>query len=284
MTVHLAETTPTTATIEAHVALLGHCFPGATHLNRAYLRWLYLENPAGQVVGFDAWEGVRLVATYVTIPARLRVDERSAPGLLSLNTATHPEFQGKGLFTRLATAVFDRAAGAGFSCVYGIANANSTPGFTRKLGFQLVESLRAAAGYGHGYCSDFERAQREARFSREWNTQELRWRMQNPVNPLRAARVREGLTEFRAATRYKVIGATAHLPGNWAPPSRPRVRPAGYVGAVPSAFRRRGAYVDMPDRFRPSPLNLIFKPLQTSSSAPLAAGQSFISFLDFDAF
>ncbi|MDP1822148.1 MAG: GNAT family N-acetyltransferase [Archangium sp.] len=284
MTVQLAKTTSADSNLDAHVALMARCFPGATHLTHAYLRWLYDGNPAGQVVGFDAWEGPRLVATYVTIPAHLKVEGRSVRGLLSLNTATDPEFQGKGLFTKLATAVFDRAAGEGFSCVYGIANANSTPGFTRKLGFQLVEPLRAAAGYGAGYCSDFVGAQCEARFSREWDQVQLDWRMKNPANPLRAEMVREGLTQFRAATRYKVIGATAHLPGNWAPAGRPHLRPTGYVGAVPTAFRRRGAFVDMPERMRPSPLNLIFRSLQPESGTRLLAGESFISFLDFDAF
>ncbi len=284
MSVEFAETTSAPTNLDAHVALMARCFPGASHFDYAYLKWLYLENPAGEVVGFDAWEGTRLVATYVTIPARLRVEGRSVRGLLSLNTATDPEFQGKGLFTKLANAVFDLAASKGFACVYGIANAQSTPGFTRKLGFELLEPLRAAVGYGDSYCSNFQRAQGDAGLSREWDAPELQWRMRNPKNPLRSSQVRAGLTEFRAATRYKVVGATAHLPGSGASPGRPHLRPAGYVGVVPAAFRQRGAWLDLPERFRPSPLNLIFKPLQRESSVKLSAGQSFISFLDFDAF
>lgn len=283
MTIELVATTSAPANIDAHVALMARCFPEATHFTHAYLRWLYLENPAGEVVGFDAWEGSRLAATYVTVPANVKVDGRAVRGLLSLNTATDPEFQGKGLFTRLATAVFERAAKSGFACVYGIANANSTPGFTRKLGFHLVEPLRGAIGYGAGYCSDLEAARREARFCRQWSAPELAWRSKNPANPLRAT-ARGGLTEFRAATRYHVLCATGHLDGQWAPAGRWPVRPAVYVGAVPAPYRRHGAYADIPKRLRPSPLNLIFRSLEPASGAPLAAGQSFLSFLDFDAF
>lgn len=279
MKVELVDTSA--ASVEGHVKLFARAFPGATHFEGPYLNWLYLSNPAGLVVGTDAWVEGRLAATYVTIPARLRVDGVQVRGLLSLNTATDPDFQGKGLFTRLATAVFERAAREGYACVYGIANANSTPGFTRKLGFELVEPLRAAIGTGHGYCADLAAARLGARLSREWNAEELSWRSRNPMNPLRAAGLGE-VTEFRAKTQYPMLEATAALPGSWAKARRPFLRPAVYLGAVPSAFARRGAFIDIPGRLRPSPLNLIFRSLQGPTR--LTAGEASISFLDFDAF
>jgi GNAT superfamily N-acetyltransferase len=104
-------------------------------------------NPDGRAVGFDAWDGERLAAHYVCVPARARVDGRLVPVLLSLNTATHPRLPGQGLFTKLAAMTFEAAGEAGFDGVYGVANANSTPGFIRKLGFQLVRPLDARSGW-----------------------------------------------------------------------------------------------------------------------------------------
>ena len=282
MSFELVQTTTEPARLEAHRALFARCFPEATHFTPQYLQWLYAENPAGQVVGVDAMVGDRLAATYVTIPARLRVEGSSVRGLLSLNTATDPDFQGKGLFTRLATAVFERSAAAGYGAVYGVANANSTPGFVRKLGFQLLEPLRAAVGWGPSYCRHLEGAWREARLVREWPAEDLAWRQRNPANPLTARGRPGGLTEFRGATGYPLLHATAFLPGRFAEEAGQGWAPSVYIGVVPAAFRRRGAYLDVPDRLRPSPLNLIFRSLAGAPSP--SAGQSFISFLDFDAF
>ncbi len=280
MNVELSHTRP--ESIDGHIALFARSFPGAAHFGADYLRWLYFENPTGAVVGVDAWVEGRLAATYVTIPARLRVDGQVTKGLLSLNTATDPDFQGKGLFTRLANAVFERATSEGFSCVYGIANANSTPGFTRKLGFDLVEPLRAAVGLGHGYCADLTAAHQESRLAREWNQEELAWRLRNPANRVRAHCVADSITEFRARTSYPVLEATAALPGSLAPARRPHLTPAVYIGAVPARFARRGAFVDIPSKLRPSPLNLIFRAL--TGTTRVGRGEATITFLDFDAF
>ena len=50
-------------------ALFGTCFPGAGKFTPDYLAWLYLANPDGKAVGFDAWDGERLAAHYVCAPA-----------------------------------------------------------------------------------------------------------------------------------------------------------------------------------------------------------------------
>src|SRR6478609_3886385 len=108
---------------DAHLTRLGQlfraAFPTAHHLDAGYLRWLYRDNPSGHVVGFDAFEGDVLAAHYACVPAEVRWKGNQVRALLSLNTATHPNFQGKGLFSQLATATFDHAAQSGFTLVYG---------------------------------------------------------------------------------------------------------------------------------------------------------------------
>src|SRR5215471_2141137 len=130
------------AQIAAYAGLLESVF-ATGKFSEAAVAWRYRDNPAGTVVGADAWDGERLAAHYVTCPLEATVEGRVVKGLLSLNTATHPDYQGRGLFTALAEAAYAQGAAAGYEFVVGVANANSTPGFLRRLGFQDCGRLEA---------------------------------------------------------------------------------------------------------------------------------------------
>src|ERR1700761_499619 len=163
------------AQLEAYSRLLNASF-ATDRFNAAALAWRYRDNPAGQVVGADAWDGERLAAHYVTCPLEARIDGRVVKGLLSLNTATHPDYQGRGLFTTLAEAAYAAGAAAGYGFVIGVANANSTPGFLRKLGFQDVGRLEA------GVLATLPRRFDETpvQYQGAWRSELLRWRLANP--------------------------------------------------------------------------------------------------------
>ena len=68
------------ATLALYGALFDACFPGAGKFTPAYLTWLYAANPDGPAVGMDAWDGERLAAHYVCIPARAWVEGREGGG------------------------------------------------------------------------------------------------------------------------------------------------------------------------------------------------------------
>ena len=104
---NLTEARADESSIQKYIELFAACFPGASHYKAEYLRWLYRANPAGAVVGFDAWDGEILAAHYACVPARMLIGGRACRALLSLNTATHPSYQGKGLFTKLAAATYE---------------------------------------------------------------------------------------------------------------------------------------------------------------------------------
>jgi GNAT superfamily N-acetyltransferase len=274
------------ATLARYGDLFTACFPGTSKFTPAYLAWLYVANPDGQAVGYDAWDGERLAAHYVCIPARAWVEGRQVPVLLSLNTATHPDYQGKGLFTKLAAMTFDAGAAQGFDGVYGVANANSTPGFVRKLGFQLVRQLEARIGLGrlrHGPQPDGA----ELSFERCWSAAALRWRCANPHNPV-WSRERGALRQFHAAAFGARLPAYAELPAAAlalaAPAAAPPLSPLRlFIGLAPDAASNYWNYANIPMRLRPSPLNLIYR-----SFAPRVAGldpaRIQFSFLDFDAY
>lgn len=270
-----------TATMARYGDLFAACFPGAAKFTPAYLHWLYLANPDGAAVGFDAWDGERLAAHYVCVPARAWLEGREAPVLLSLNTATHPDYQGKGLFTRLASMTYEAGAAQGFDGVYGVANANSTPGFVRKLGFQLVRPLEARIGLGplrHGPKPDAATLS----FERSWSEAALAWRCANPHN-----RVWRRGRQFHAAAMGRLLPAYAELaaPGTGTPqPGRPALSPLRlFIGLAPDATASYWNYASIPLRLRPSPLNLIWRAF-TPRVAALDPARIQFTFLDFDAY
>ncbi len=273
--------------IQTYMRLFAACFPGAHHYTADYLCWLYRENPSGAVVGFDAWEGGELAAHYACVPARLLVGGRTCRALLSLNTATHPSFQGKGLFTKLAAATYEHAKSIGFDCVYGVANANSTPGFVRKLAFQLVRPLEAQLGLGRLGIEDIGGLCAEVAFRRLWNLDELKWRRTNPANPVRLTQLGPGHYGAAAATHRYGIQAWGEIPApEDGPPSGcepARLGPRLFLGLLPDARRYRRLYRDIPHRLRPSPLNLIYLDLRQGVPS-IDPERICFSFLDFDAY
>jgi GNAT superfamily N-acetyltransferase len=274
------------ATLARYGELFAACFPGTGKFTPRYLAWLYVANPDGAAVGFDAWDGERLAAHYVCIPARAWVEGREVRVLLSLNTATHPDYQGQGLFTRLAAQTYEAGAAQGFDGVYGVANANSTPGFVRKLGFQLVRPLEARIGAGpllHGSGP----AAQALSFERSWNEASLAWRCANPHNPV-WSRERGARRQFHAAAFGHRLPVYAELaaPGLRlpAPAAAPPLSPLRlFIGLAPDAGSSYWNYASIPMRLRPSPLNLIYRSFSPRVSRLDPARIQF-TFLDFDAY
>lgn len=276
--------------LAAYEALFSACFPEAGHLRGDYLRWLYRDNPAGAVVGTDAWDGPRLAAHYACVPAAAGLEGRDRTVLLSLNTATHPDYQGRGLFTRLAEATYQAGARDGHALVYGVANANSTPGFLRKLGFSLAGRLEARVGTGRldaKAVAAAEGAARNASFERRWPAAQLAWRVASPARPWRHGRLRDGTLAAWTPTGTAGISAWSELGPADAAAVTEAIRPPWlrlHLGLRPAGARGlRGLWVDVPGRFRASPLNLIFRTLQDDASLPDASGIRFNA-IDFDAF
>jgi len=157
-----------TSDIEPLLELFKRCF-NDSKLDYEYINWLYAENPDGPVVAFNAWSNDgRLVGHYALVPRNF------IPGgnfLLSVNTATHPEFGRRGIFGQLASLCYARGAELGFSGVVGVANSNSIYTFTNKLGFQLLGYLKLS----------LVRTSRDITSEGVTMTSEqLSWRLRNP--------------------------------------------------------------------------------------------------------
>ena len=269
----------------AYAALFAACFPKSGKFSSAYLAWLYRDNPHGKAIGFDARDGGKLAAHYVCIPVAVVLQGRPVRAMLSLNTATHPQYQGRGLFTRLAEQTYSRAAELGIAAVCGVANGNSTPGFTRKLGFALIEPLQAAVGVGR-LSIDPEQAANTAGFRYAWSRAALAWRCASPAGPV-ALRLQGNRLQCAARAAGGALHAYAELaaPDFVLPEQRTSLhwaKPRLFLGLVPGQAGI-GSYLAIPQRLRPSPLNFIFRPLSREVEAP-RRGEISLSFLDFDAY
>jgi hypothetical protein len=200
-------------------------------------------------------------------------------GLLSLNTATDPDYQGRGLFTALAEASYAQGLAAGYEFVIGVANANSTPGFLRRLAFQKVGQLEA--GVLPRPPRRFEDEAQAVQFRGDWRDELLAWRLANPAGRYVAARHGE-LTGIWAPTHLPLVNCGAFLPGGSELPLLAR-GPLGatlFIGLEPRW--RRGGFLPIPARLRPSPLNLIWRPLSARVPRELMADAAALNFLDFD--
>jgi hypothetical protein len=269
--------------------LYGICFPQAYHLDHAYLEWLYFGNPCGNAMGAEAVDGEDIVGQVVGIPGEFCLKGEHVRGLIAVNVAVHPNYQGRHLFKKMGLFMCDLARTRGFSFVMGVANKAATPGWIRQMRFQLVAPLEARIGVGPNWMSSLGGQRRdEIELYRVWDTESLAWRISNPVNPVHLVNDKD---KYRAYSRssHPLVTAYCEFTGpSMAPESQPpgfieKLLPRISLGLNPDNQVLRGAYMDLPERLRPSPLNLIFKSLMDPTEK-INESKCLITSLDFDAF
>ncbi len=260
--------------------LLCRCFPNEKKFTVQFLDWQYNQNPEGKIIGFNAYLNNTLVAHYVVMPINMMFEDKERKGLLSLNTATHPDHQGKGLFTQLAQRTYDKAKSSGFEFVIGVANKNSFPGFVNKLGFQHLGDLEARLGIGKIERS--KKSENPKIAFRKWNKESIAWRISNPSNDyfisydcvfsntdksMISALLVENQDLFGNTTKGKDEPAKIKL----------------WIGSDPEIDWKKSKYYNIPSFLRPSPLHLIYKELIPSVFNPTIQNIKFLLF-DFDAY
>lgn len=289
--------------------LLQEAFGESSVTSLAYLDWLYGRNPAGRQIERNLDDAAGRAGHYSVVPQAWTDGDRAWRIALSLNTAVAPRAQGQGLFTRLASGVMTDAAAQGVSGVIGVANANSTPGFLRKLQFQHLgalpvhvgATLPAGAGAAVASVVDGDAAiERIAGFNRlaprglrqDWTPATLAWRLHRPgARYIALADSECGLVA--ALTHQRGLAFTAVL-GTFA--SQPT---GGLMRLIALAGDRLGARLhvyagwnrltrvtgaSLPDALKPSPLNLIWRSLGDAGAGPDIGNLQRFEFLDFDAY
>lgn len=266
------------------------CFPHAKHLSSEYLTWLYWKNPAGLAVGADAVCNGEVIGQVLAVPGKYRFRGREVAGLVAVNVAVHPNFQGRRLFKRLGLQMCEYGAARGYSFVIGVANAAATPGWTRQMGFQLVAPLEAKLGLGSIRLQDtLKSSEFKPELQHDWTAETLTWRAANPVNQLRyCSNMDSGIVTAYASAGKPGLVAIAEFPLDNKQIAQLNAKRSGtlfprvFLGLVPN-HHFGATYFSIPDKLKPSPLNLIFKNLQ-NADVKVDASNCFINFLDFDAF
>ncbi|MDP6175322.1 MAG: GNAT family N-acetyltransferase [Rhodospirillales bacterium] len=102
---------------------------------RSFDHWRYLSGEGGICPMTLAVDGEKLAGAYTVWPASMRLAGDIVPGAQSMDTMTHPDYQGQGVFTKLAQACYEIAAGRSMKILYGFPNPLSYPGFVKHLGW-----------------------------------------------------------------------------------------------------------------------------------------------------
>ena len=272
------------SSLERSASLLQQVFPKAKKFSGDYLQWLYHDNPYGKVVGFEAWDRDVLAAHYATIPTIMKDEARSYRCLLSLNTAVSESHRGQGLFLKLASQTYQRAKEEGFDFVFGIANAHSTPGFI-KLGFELVTPLKVRWGIGRFWKGPPVHKLVQTQYTNSY----LDWRFRSYQGPYHLLQEGESMGK-RLIVRELDHNMPAVVMGGVSEGFMDRFelpevqrRHLLYIGYEPDLSFLKLKSLTIPKRLKPSPLNLIYKPL--NPELPMDLGKRLkIQAADFDAY
>jgi len=104
--------------------------------------WMYRENPAGNAKVWLAEVGDRIVGQSAVIPVRMKCGREVVTGFQSIDTLTHPDYRGQGIYTTLAQQAYAEAASEGMHVGYRFPNRNSHPIAVKKLDWFDVAQRR----------------------------------------------------------------------------------------------------------------------------------------------
>ncbi len=107
------------------------------------LKWLHQQNLANTNLIYYAVtdQGGEIAGIYTVLPNLLRLQNKVVPCLQSIDTLTDINHRGKGLFIKLAKQLYSKAIENKFELVYGFPNANSAPGFFKKLNWKSFDQV-----------------------------------------------------------------------------------------------------------------------------------------------
>jgi predicted N-acetyltransferase YhbS len=275
------------AGMEETCELLHVVYPHAKHLTISYLDRLYNGNPVGPTSGYSAFEKGKLIGHYLMIPITARIFGKEEVGMWPFQLATHPGFRGKGLFSALAEASYAESREKGYGYVTGVGNAMSTPLFVGKWGFQSVCQLDVKLGVGPAPPSRAPPDGEGVDFFRTWVKEGIGWRLHHNPVPYRVVNRGSRSHLFGATGKFGIWAEIGAFDRSLLPEGLRVLRTPNplrlWIGADKSRDFSRSLYADIPLRFRPSPLNLLFLDL-TGQKRKFDPRRVRYDLFDFDAY
>jgi GNAT superfamily N-acetyltransferase len=112
----------------------------------AFYRWKHQENPFGRSPAWVAVDGERIVGLRVWLRWRFVRSGQRWEAARAVDTATHPAYQGRGIFRLLTTSSIELLREAGVAHVFNTPNEQSRPGYL-KMGWEQVGRLPVAVRF-----------------------------------------------------------------------------------------------------------------------------------------
>ncbi len=105
-----------------------------------YWRWKHLENPFGKSPVLVCWEGNTLTGVRAFMRWQWIHQGKVIRAVRAVDTATHPDHQGKGIFKKLTLSLVDTCTRDGDQFVFNTPNKQSKPGYL-KMGWEEAGKL-----------------------------------------------------------------------------------------------------------------------------------------------
>jgi hypothetical protein len=104
-----------------------------------YFRWKHLANPFGRSYMIVAEVQGRIIGFRALMRWRFRANDREIAAVRPVDTVTHPEERGRGVFSRLTRSALDALHGE-VDLVFNTPNQNSLPGYL-KMGWRITGEI-----------------------------------------------------------------------------------------------------------------------------------------------
>lgn len=121
------------------ISLFEQCF--TAEVSQLIVKQRFLDNPYDDILMCIAEDNGTIIANYSAVPVRLQIEGVEHKAALSLNTMTHPDYEGQGLFTRLASSLCDYMESEGYSMVYSFPNHLTNGILYSKLGWKDIYEI-----------------------------------------------------------------------------------------------------------------------------------------------
>ena len=104
-------------------------------------KWEYKNDLIKRIEILLAFDNNKIIGHYAVIPIRMKIKNENYMISLSLDTMTHIDYRGQGIFTKLASKLYTNLGKSGIPITYGFPNALSILGFVNKLNWFEISDV-----------------------------------------------------------------------------------------------------------------------------------------------
>ena len=119
--------------------------------SEAFWCWKHINNPFGKSPVLLAVDGGKLVGVRAFMRWEWKLGEKIFKAVRAVDTATHPDYQGKGIFKKLTLRLVEQSRKDGVDFIFNTPNKSSKPGYL-KMGWseygRMAISIRPIVSFG----------------------------------------------------------------------------------------------------------------------------------------